>query len=111
MMRCTHLITLMQAVPECRLLVEVFSSLIPMVMMAVGHEVVAVMQVTDHTADALTIDIAQQGDNLCFSLSTHRFPLLLQNYKIFPFWQMILLKFHHTFGRFKNNHYLCGIMS
>jgi hypothetical protein len=69
-----------------------------MVMMAVGREVVAVMQVTDHTADALTIDIAQHGDDFCFCRSTHRLPLLLQNYEIFPYQQMISQKFHHTFG-------------
>ena len=36
------------------------SALIPMMMVAVGHEIVAVMQITDHTADALTVYITQQ---------------------------------------------------
>ena len=32
---------------------------------------------------------------------------MIQSFR--PFLQIHLQKFHHTFGRFKNNHYLCGI--
>lgn len=56
-----------------------------MVMIAPCREIVAVMQITDHTADTLTIDIAQQGDDFRLRIRNHNVQLLVQSYDIFPF--------------------------
>ena len=55
-----------------------------MVMVATRREVVAVMQITDHTTDALTIDIAQQGDDFRLRTRNHNVQLLVQSYDFFP---------------------------
>ena len=56
-----------------------------MVMIASRREVVAVMQITDHNADTITIDIAQQGDDFRLRIRNHNVQLMVQSYDIFPF--------------------------
>lgn len=46
------------------------TTLITMVMVAVGSEIVTMMQIVDHTANPLAIDIAEQRDDLRLRSST-----------------------------------------
>ena len=46
------------------------TTLITMVMVAVGSEIITMMQIADHTANPLAIDIAEQRDDLRLRSST-----------------------------------------